>query len=137
MVKQFHILPEAEQDAADAYGWYEERQPGLGEEFLRCVEACIQSIRRNPKTYSVVHESYRRALLRRFPYAVFYEYAEEPSRFTPSSIARKTHKSGVFGCRKERTERQLTNALHWTPALLQFGMNPKGRVLAGASDCGR
>jgi plasmid stabilization system protein ParE len=77
MVKQFHILPEAEQDAADAYGWHEERQPGLGEEFLRCVEACIQSIRRNPEAYSVVHGSYRRALVRRFPYAVFYEYAED------------------------------------------------------------
>lgn len=24
-----------------AYGWYEEREPGLGEEFLRCVEACV------------------------------------------------------------------------------------------------
>ena len=77
MVKQFHILPEAEQDAADGYGWYEERQPGLGEEFLRCVEACVQSIRRNPEIYGIVHESYRRALVRRFPYAVFYEYAED------------------------------------------------------------
>ena len=77
MVKHFHLLPEAEQDAADAYGWYEERQPGLGEEFLRCVEACVQSIRRNPEAYSIVHESYHRALVRRFPYAVFYEYAED------------------------------------------------------------
>jgi hypothetical protein len=31
-----------------AYFWYEEQEPGLGEEFLRCVDACIQLIRRNP-----------------------------------------------------------------------------------------
>jgi plasmid stabilization system protein ParE len=77
VARQFHILPEAEQDAAEAYRWYEERQPGLGEEFLGCVEVCVQSIRRNPELYSIAHESYRRALVRRFPYAVFYEYAED------------------------------------------------------------
>jgi plasmid stabilization system protein ParE len=108
MVTQFRILPEAEQDAADAYGWYEERQPGLGEEFLRCVEACMQSIRRKPEIYSLVHESYRRALVRRFPYGSSMSMPRTPSRFTPSSIARKTHESGVVGCRKERPERQLT-----------------------------
>jgi plasmid stabilization system protein ParE len=57
MVKHFHLLPEAEQDAAEAYGWYEERQLGLGEEFLRCVEACVQSIRRNPETYSYAEDT--------------------------------------------------------------------------------
>ncbi|NES23247.1 MAG: type II toxin-antitoxin system RelE/ParE family toxin [Symploca sp. SIO3E6] len=67
------ILPEAEQDVAQAYIWYEERELGLGEEFLRCVDACIQLIRRNPQTYQVVYQSYRRAVVRRFPYVVFYE----------------------------------------------------------------
>jgi len=48
----------------------------LGDEFLRCVDACILSIRRNPELYELAHETYRRALLRRFPYAVFYEVLE-------------------------------------------------------------
>ncbi len=60
------ILPEAEQDAAQAYTWYEEKEPGLGEEFLRCVDACMQFIQRHPERYQVVHESYRRAIVRRF-----------------------------------------------------------------------
>lgn len=67
------VLPEAEQDVAQAYIWYEERETGLGEEFLRCVDACIQLVRRNPKIYQTVHESYRRGVVRRFPYVVFYE----------------------------------------------------------------
>ena len=55
---------------------YEGRRGGLGEEFLSSVDASIESICRQPEMYPVVHESFRRSLIRRFPYAVFYEYAE-------------------------------------------------------------
>lgn len=44
--------------------------PGLGEESLTCVDACIQVICRHPELYAKVYEDYRRALVRRFPYAV-------------------------------------------------------------------
>ena len=77
MAAKLIIAPEAEQDVADAFGWYEGRRLGLGEEFLSCVDACIQAIRRAPEMHSVVHSTYRRALVRRFPYAVFYEHAGE------------------------------------------------------------
>jgi len=48
----------------------------LGEEFLSCVDACIEVIRRVPELYALIHENYRRGLVRRFPCAVFYEYTE-------------------------------------------------------------
>jgi plasmid stabilization system protein ParE len=70
------ILPEAELDVAQAYIWYEKNESGLGEEFLRCVDACVQFIRRNPEMYQVAHENYRRAVVRRFPYVIFYEYSD-------------------------------------------------------------
>jgi plasmid stabilization system protein ParE len=70
------FAPEAEEDISLAYGWYEDRRVGLGEEFLSCVDACIQTILRNPEMHRIVHETYRRGLVRRFPYAVFYEYAD-------------------------------------------------------------
>jgi plasmid stabilization system protein ParE len=76
ILRDFIILPEAEQDASEAYTWYEQQESGLGEEFLRCVDACIRAIRRNPEIYRVVHDSYRRAVLRRFPYVVFYEFVD-------------------------------------------------------------
>jgi plasmid stabilization system protein ParE len=66
------IAPDAELDIAEAYDWYEGRRAGLGEEFLSSVDACLESIRRRPEMYPVVHEGYRRSLIRRFPYAVFY-----------------------------------------------------------------
>ena len=75
MAAELFLAPEAEQDVADAYAWYESRRPGLGEEFLGSVDACIEAIRRMPEMHAFAHETYRRALVRRFPYAVFYEYA--------------------------------------------------------------
>jgi plasmid stabilization system protein ParE len=70
------IAPEAELDIAEAYLWYEGQRAGLGEEFLSSVDACLESIRRRPEMYAVVHEGLRRSLVRRFPYAVFYESSE-------------------------------------------------------------
>ncbi len=70
------LAPEVELDIAEAYVWYESRRIGLGEEFLSSVDACIEGIRRRPELYPLVHECYRRSLIRRFPYAVFYEYSE-------------------------------------------------------------
>ncbi len=70
------ISPEANQELEEAYSWYEERRQGLGEEFLSCVEATIQTIMRNPGLYAKIFKDYRRALIRRFPYAVYYEYID-------------------------------------------------------------
>jgi len=67
------IAPEARQDIEEAYNWYEICRFGLGEEFLGCVDACIQRISRAPETHPKIFEDYRRALVRRFPYVVFYE----------------------------------------------------------------
>jgi plasmid stabilization system protein ParE len=74
MAARLIIAPDVEQDIAETYGWYEERQAGLGEEFLTCVDACIQKIVRRPQAYPKAYLQYRRALVRRFPYLVFYEY---------------------------------------------------------------
>jgi plasmid stabilization system protein ParE len=65
--------PEAEQDIGDAYDWYEGRSPSLGEEVLRAVEACVAAIARTPKAHQVIYKTYRRGVVRRFPYVVFYE----------------------------------------------------------------
>lgn len=77
MAAELIIAPEAEHDVGEAYHWYEGRQVGLGEDFLRRVDACIQGILRNPEGHRTVYEFYRRALIRRFPYAIFYEYTDD------------------------------------------------------------
>jgi plasmid stabilization system protein ParE len=86
MAANLILAPEAEQDVAEAYAWYERQRAGLGEEFLRCVDACVQAICRTPQMHSLVHENYRRGLVRRFPYAVFYEYTDDTDTVTVYSI---------------------------------------------------
>ncbi len=74
---QCSFRPEASDDVAEAYAWYEARDPGLGEEFLRAVAACLGLVQRHPQLYPVAVDEFRRALLRRFPYEMFYECAGE------------------------------------------------------------
>ena len=71
--RDLYFLPEAKQDVAEAFAWYEEQCLGLGLEFWRCLEATIESVQRFPSMYPLVMDNYRRALIRRFPYAIFYE----------------------------------------------------------------
>ena len=67
------LVPEAKTDVAEAYMWYEDQSLGLGMEFLQCVEAALLSIQRIPLIHPAVMGTYRRALLRRFPFAIFFE----------------------------------------------------------------
>jgi hypothetical protein len=53
MLKDLVLLPEALGDAAEAYAWYEERSAGLGERFLKHVDACLEWIRDNPQLFEV------------------------------------------------------------------------------------
>ena len=65
---------EAEKDLSEAYAWYEAQRTGLGEEFLNSIEARLDSIMRVPEGCTVVYSTFRRGLVRRFPYAIFYDY---------------------------------------------------------------
>jgi plasmid stabilization system protein ParE len=66
------VRPEAEEDLTAAFDWYEERVPGLGPQFLDAVEAAFRSLLQNPLQFPVVYKTLRRALLRRFPYQIFF-----------------------------------------------------------------
>ncbi len=51
MIERVVFTPESDADVAGAYDWYESREPGLGEDFLRSVEACVSGIQRHPEIY--------------------------------------------------------------------------------------
>jgi plasmid stabilization system protein ParE len=73
MIERVIFTPEAENEIAESYGWYESREPGLGEDFLRCIEARIQTIQRHPLLFPIAVDEFRHALIRRFPFEIFYE----------------------------------------------------------------
>jgi plasmid stabilization system protein ParE len=72
MTYALRFLPQVETDVWNGHTWYEEKAPGLGEEFLRVFYACGEEVARNPLVYPKVHREFRRRLLRRFPYAIYF-----------------------------------------------------------------
>lgn len=72
MSRALVLRPEAEADALEAYRWYNEQLPGLGEEFLVELDRAFEAIRASPETPRKLHREFRRMLTRRFPYAIFY-----------------------------------------------------------------
>ena len=62
----------AEKDISEIIHWYEKQIPGLGNRFFTSLDATLSSIQRNPKIYPKIYKDFRRALLPRFPYGVFY-----------------------------------------------------------------
>jgi plasmid stabilization system protein ParE len=66
----FH--PAVRDEIDDAHDWYEQRQPGLGRDFLDEVERVLAEITANPARYGFADADIREGPLHRFPYAVYY-----------------------------------------------------------------
>lgn len=67
------VRPAAEADISAARDWYEARGSGLGTDFLNEVAAAMRGLEAQPKRGQLYYRSFRRILLRRFPYKVFYQ----------------------------------------------------------------
>jgi plasmid stabilization system protein ParE len=72
MTVEVRLRTEAEQDLAESAAWYGLQRTGLGQEFLDEALATFSAIADIPNAFAVIYRSVRRALLHRFPFAVFY-----------------------------------------------------------------
>jgi len=66
------IRPRAEQDIEEARNWYEKRQPNLGSSFLDEVSRAVRALEMDADRFPVYYRDFRRILLPRFPYKLFY-----------------------------------------------------------------
>ena len=69
---QVTVRRSAERDLEEARDWYNEQQPGLGTEFLDMASELFGRLERNPKIYPRVHGEVHRAVLRRFPFVLYF-----------------------------------------------------------------
>ena len=69
---QLIIRQQAENNISTAFDWYEEHREGLGNEFLLSIEACFHILQRSPLIYRVRYLNTRAAILKRFPFLVYY-----------------------------------------------------------------
>ena len=71
----FHPLVEA--DAADAAEWYERQQSGLGVAFVAEYRDCLRHLPDSALLYAVRFHDIRRVNFARFPYGIFYSWADD------------------------------------------------------------
>jgi plasmid stabilization system protein ParE len=62
----------SKEDVELAFEWYEKQQKGLGVEFLNCIEASLNNILNFPEMYAACYLNFRRCVVSRFPFSIFY-----------------------------------------------------------------
>jgi plasmid stabilization system protein ParE len=64
------VQPSAKHDIVDADAYY--AQYGKADAFIAALDRVFTQIAERPLMYPIVYEDVRRALMRRFPYSVFF-----------------------------------------------------------------
>lgn len=72
------LRDEAQAEFDEAFDYYEGQRPGLGVDFAARVQEVFDRIAANPQLHAAVFADVRKALVARFPYAIFYR--AEPAR---------------------------------------------------------
>lgn len=66
------IRSRARDDIRAARDWYEEKSAGLGNRFGDEVDAVMLAIGDQPMIHAKIYHDIRRAMTRRFPYAIYF-----------------------------------------------------------------
>ena len=72
MTRQITLRKAAATDLAKAHAWYQEQRVGLGDEFLAFVADTLVRIEEHAEEFPIYNREFRRALVERFPYKVFF-----------------------------------------------------------------
>jgi plasmid stabilization system protein ParE len=62
----------ARAELIEVQDWYERESTGLGRRFRQAIDALIGRMSDNPRQFPMVFKNVRRAVLRRFPYSLFF-----------------------------------------------------------------
>ncbi len=73
MIYQLIFQEEAVEDVKDAYTWYENQLPGLGDDFLTELDKVFIKLAHHPQHYSFVFDDFRDIRTNRFPYLVVFK----------------------------------------------------------------
>ena len=98
-MKRLRLTPEAELDLDEAHLWYHRQAAERAAAFLAAVNACLASIQRHPQAFTLVDPTMRRALIRQFPYAVFYEI--EPRHIVVYGVFHRARDPRVWRRRRD------------------------------------
>lgn len=72
MSRRLLVRPEAQAEIDDAVSSYERRRPGLGARFLWELDRVLARAVESPSQFPIVEEAARRAIVKKFPYGVYF-----------------------------------------------------------------
>jgi plasmid stabilization system protein ParE len=72
VIHRLVVRPQAQAELLAARRWYDHQRAGLGGEFAREVDLAVSAVLERPLSFPTVHKAIRRAIVRRFPYGVFF-----------------------------------------------------------------
>ena len=71
------LTPEAFNDLRAATRWYEEQRSGLGATFEQAIDAALMRLQRVPLSFPAVAEPFRSAVVKRFPYDIYFSVDDQ------------------------------------------------------------
>ena len=77
MMFQVVIEEEAEREFAEAVDYYDEREPGLGQQFARDVRAVFKTVCKTPERFRLHSRLTRKAAILDWPYAIYFAIKPE------------------------------------------------------------
>jgi plasmid stabilization system protein ParE len=101
VIRRLVVLPEAQDELSSAAEWYESQRTGLGVELMVEVDEALVEIAERPEAWPLWRDDrgYRKRLLGRFPYIVFYELIGL-DRLEVVAVAHASRKPGYWLERK-------------------------------------
>jgi toxin ParE1/3/4 len=73
---QLEFTAAAKADVQESYDWYEQKLPGLGDDFLDAVEDQIHFIHSNAASIAIFIDDYRKVNTKRFPFKIIFSVNE-------------------------------------------------------------
>ena len=86
MTRRLVVQPQSDLDIQAAAVWYEDQQSGLGTKFLNELDQVFLRIVDNPRQFPHVEDEVHRALLRHFPYGVYFHAGKGISTCWPFCV---------------------------------------------------
>jgi len=95
---EFH--PAIFDELNEAYGWYEDKQKGLGDDFLDALEDAYLMIQTMPRAWPLAEYGMSKFLMKRFTYSIIYALREE--RILVVAVMHQCRKPGYWQDRLNR-----------------------------------
>ncbi|MGH7283650.1 MAG: type II toxin-antitoxin system RelE/ParE family toxin [Polyangiaceae bacterium] len=95
---RLRVSPEAEKELGEAAAWYEERRGGLGIDLVALVDKAFEAIVAAPPSFPLWRSDrdYRKMVLKRFPYVVFFRYDANDDEVVVIAVAHSRRRPGYW-----------------------------------------